>query len=58
MRLVLAVLLLAACPAAHSGYPTKSCHFSADCYQGETCVGGSDSVTGTCEPDEGDGGTP
>ncbi len=28
---------LAGCPAAHDGFPDKSCMLTSDCYQGEVC---------------------
>ncbi len=27
----------AGCPAAHGGYPDKTCMIDSDCYQGEVC---------------------
>jgi hypothetical protein len=54
---VLAALLLASgCPAAHSGYPNKSCTGQADCYEGETCM--LSNSGGTCVATDSDGGTP
>jgi hypothetical protein len=50
----LLLLLLAACPAAHSDYPGKSCMNDNDCYEGEICqISGN---SGTCV--NADGGSP
>jgi hypothetical protein len=50
----LLLLLLSACPAAHSDYPGRACMTSDDCYQGETCqlAGNGGTCVGT------DGGSP
>jgi hypothetical protein len=48
------LLLMAACPAAHSDYPTRACMTDNDCYQGESCM--LMGTSGTCV--NADGGSP
>lgn len=58
-RLILAALAasaLAGCPAAHDGYPSKSCTTNSDCFEGEICDSASNQCVNSSAPGGDDGG--